>query len=99
MRLMDANEGDILERGSERVVIVSVKLSRRRPEERNFVTYRRVDGDSNRVYTARGDHDDASEPAHHAANDWTRVRPATRMRLVDANEGDVPGASRRRRAG
>ena len=68
MRLMDANEGDVLERGSERVVIRSVE------RDRNFVTYcRRVDGDPNRVYTATATHDDASEPAHRTARDWLRA--------------------------
>ena len=67
MRLIDANEGDTLERGSERVVIRSVE------RDRNFVTYRRVDGDpSSRTYTATATHDDASEPEHRAASDWTR---------------------------
>ena len=83
MRLVDANEGDILERGSDRVVIRSVE------RERNFVTYRRVDGDPKRIYTATATHDDASEPAHRASLDWDRVRPATWMRLVDAKERDV----------
>ena len=83
MRLLDANEGDVLERGSERVVIRSVKRGR------NFVTYWRVDSDRTRVYTASATQDDASEPANRAARDWTLIRPATWIRLVDANERDV----------
>ena len=67
MRLMDASEGDVLERGSERVVIRSVE------RDRNFVTYCRVDSDRTRVYTATATHDDASEPANRAARDWLRA--------------------------
>ena len=68
MRLIDATVGDVLERGSERVVIRSVERNR------NFVTYRRVDGDpSSRMYTATATHDDASEPEHRAASDWFRA--------------------------
>ena len=68
MKLVNANEGDTLERGSERVVIRSVE------RDRNFVTYRRVDGDpSSRVFTATATHDDASEPEHRAASDWLRA--------------------------
>lgn len=71
MRLMEANVGDVLERGSERVVIRSVELSRP-PTDRNLVTYCRV-GNPNRVYTATATHDDASEPTCRTARDWLRA--------------------------
>ena len=97
MRLVDANEGDILERGVERVEIRSIERGR------NFVTYLR-DGAPNRVYTATGDHDDASDPARHAATDWTLVSIVVKDTRDWPNGGartlnSVPGCHTREKRG
>ncbi len=79
MRLIDANEGDRLERGVEPVEIVSVE------RHRGFVTYFR-NGDRARVFTATATHDDAgSSPPRRAASgryaNW-RISSAGRSRAA-----------------